>query len=183
MQTSVSENVRPLRRVEYDKLVDLGVFEDERLELLEGALVYMSPIGPRHCSAVQKLNELLVTALAGRATVRPQLPLAASDLSEPEPDLLVAARDDYDMAHPSHAYLVIEVAESSLAKDRGIKQRIYAQNGVPEYWVVDVVARTIEVYSQPSSGAYARMVQYARGDSITLGAFPDVCIRVIDIMR
>ncbi|HVW27182.1 MAG TPA: Uma2 family endonuclease [Polyangiaceae bacterium] len=183
METSVSENVRLLRRVEYDKLVDLGVFEDERIELLEGELVYMSPIGARHCSAVQKLTELLVLALHGRAVIRPQLPLAASDFSEPEPDLLVAPLDEYDTAHPCGAHLVIEVAESSLAKDRGIKRRIYAENGVPEYWIVNVVARTIEVYSQPSNGAYAHMVEYTRGDSITLAEFPDVRVRVLDIMR
>jgi Uma2 family endonuclease len=177
------ENVRPLRRVEYDRLVDLGVFEDERIELLEGALVYTSPIGPRHCSAVQKLTELLIIGLGRRATVRPQLPLAASDLSEPEPDLLIAPRDDYDTAHPSRAYLVIEVAESSLAKDRGIKEHIYAQNGVPEYWVVDVVARSIEVYSEPRSGAYARVTQYTHDEAITLAAFPDVCICIRDVIR
>ena len=183
MQASASENVRPLRRVEYDKLAELGVFEDERIELLEGALVYMSPIGPRHSSAVQKLTALLVTALGDRAAIRPQLPLAASDFSEPEPDILVAPPDDYDTAHPSRAYLVIEVAESSLAKDRGIKQRIYAQNGVPEYWIVDVVARSIEAYSQPAGGSYARVLTYSRDDSIALEAFPDVCIRVREVMR
>jgi Uma2 family endonuclease len=175
--------VRSLRRVEYDRLVDLGVFEDERIELLEGALGYLSPIVPRYCSAVQKLTELLITALGRRATVRPQQPLAASDLSEPEPDVLVAPRGDYDTAHPSRAYLVIEVAESSMAKDRGIKQRIYAQSGIPEYWVVDVVARTIEVYSQPRGRAYAHVMGYTLGDSITLGAFPDVHICVSDVTR
>lgn len=78
---------------------------------------------------------------------------------------------------------MIEVAESSLAKGRGIKQRIYAHDGVPEYWVVDVVARTVEVCSQPGGGAYARVTRYSHGDAITLAAFPDVCIRVLDVMR
>jgi Uma2 family endonuclease len=183
METSTTENVRPLRRVEYEKLAELGVFEGERIELLEGALVYMSPIGTRHSSAIQKLTALLVTALGNRAAVRPQLPIAASDLSEPEPDLLVAAPGDYDTAHPSTAYLVIEVAESSLAHDRGIKQRIYAKVGVPEYWIVDVLGRAIEVYLEPAEGNYTRMVPYPHGASITLTQFPDVVIRVADVLK
>jgi Uma2 family endonuclease len=183
MDASVLESVRPLRRIEYDKLAELGVFEDERVELLEGALVYMSPIGPRHASAVQKLNALLIRILGERAAIRPQLPLAASEFSEPEPDLLVTASGDCDTAHPSTAYLVIEVAESSLAKDHGIKRRIYAENGVPEYWIVDVRARTIEVYSEPTGSSYARAVTYVHGESVPLGHFPDVAVRVADVMR
>src|SRR3954468_3813768 len=121
MAASSAEVIRPLRRVEYDQLVALGAFENERIELLEGALVAMSPIGPPHNSAVQKLNELLVLALHGRAAVRCQSSFAAHELSEPEPDFAVVPRADYDTDHPSQAYLIIEVAESSLATDRGKK--------------------------------------------------------------
>ena len=114
MAPSAAEVIRPLRRVEYDQLVQLGAFKDERIELLEGALVAMSPIGTAHCSSVRKLNELLVLALHGRATVSCQLPFAALEFSEPEPDFAILPLSDYDADHPSEAYLIIEVSESSL---------------------------------------------------------------------
>lgn len=183
MAVSVPVGIRPLKRAEYDQLVDLGAFEDEKIELLDGVLVPMSPIGPPHGSAVQKLNELLVLALAGRAVVRPQLPFAASDLSEPEPDLMVAPTSDYDTAHPDEALLVIEVAESSLAQDRGIKRRIYAERAVPEYWIVNLVDRVIEVHTEPTEGDYRRVVSYEGGQSIRLVRFGDVEVRVSDVLK
>src|SRR5947207_9616695 len=96
MAAPVPDSIRPLRRAEYDRLVELGAFESERIELLDGALVTMSPTYAPHSSAVQKLNELLVLALAGKAAIRPQLPFAASELSEPEPDIVLAPPGDYD---------------------------------------------------------------------------------------
>jgi len=102
MPTSLGA-VLPLRRTEYEALVALGAFRDEHIELLDGALVPMSPIGPPHSSAVQRLMELLLPALLGRATVRAQSPFAAHELSEPEPDIAVVLRDDYGSAHPDQA--------------------------------------------------------------------------------
>lgn len=178
-----AEVIRPLRRVEYDQLIALGAFEDEKIELLDGELVAMSAIGTNHSAVVQKLNELLVLALHGRAWVRCQCPFAASEISEPEPDFLVAAREDYLDDHPSQAYLVVEVAESSLAKDRGRKLRLYATCQAPEYWVVNLVERCIEVYRDPDGGAYARVERYERGQSIQLLAFSDVSIAVSDVLK
>ena len=183
MATSAAEVIRPLRRVEYDQLVALGAFQDERIELLEGELVAMSPIGAPHSSAVQKLNRLLVLAFDGRAVVRCQLPFAALELSEPEPDFVVVPSADYDTDHPSEAFLIVEVSESSLAMDRGKKLRLYASCGVPEYWVVNLPERCIEVYTQPSPGAYAKLERYERGQSITLLTFPDVSVSVSDVLK
>ncbi|HEY6726730.1 MAG TPA: Uma2 family endonuclease, partial [Polyangiaceae bacterium] len=121
----MSREIRPLRRQEYDQLVALGAFVDERIELLEGQLVPMSPIGPPHSSAVQTLTELLLPALLGRARVFSQSPFAALDSSEPDPDVAIVPLGDYHHEHASEAYLIIEVAQSSLARDRGQKQRIY----------------------------------------------------------
>ena len=174
---------RPLRRVEYDKLIELGAFENERIELLDGVLVPMSPIAPPHASAVQKLGELLIPVLLGRASVRIQNPFAALEISEPEPDVVVAPRSDYDTAHPADAHLIIEVSESSLKQDRGIKRRIYAECGVPEYWVVNLVEHRIEVHTDPALGAYRSVVLYERGQSIRLQFFPDVEIRVLDVIK
>lgn len=181
--TATAEVIRPLRRVEYDQLAVLGAFEDERIELLDGEMVAMSPIGTRHDSAVQQLTELLVLALHGRASVRCQSSFAASEISEPQPDFSIVARGDYIEDHPSQASLIIEVAESSLAKDRGRKLRLYATCQVPEYWVVDLVERCIEVYRDPEGPSYARMDRYGRGQSIQMLAFSDVHIAVSDVLK
>lgn len=183
MADAPSESIRPLRRAEYDKLVLLGAFQDERIELLEGALVHMSPIGTRHCAAVDQLNLVFVRALGDRARIRVQNPFAASDISEPEPDLLVAPLKDYLEDHPSEAYLVVEVAESSLAYDRGQKLRVYATRGVPEYWIVDVGARRIEVHRDPSGAVFGSVRVFERGEVITLLRFPDVSVDVSSILK
>jgi|ERR1041385_1276153 Uma2 family endonuclease len=183
MVFALPENYRPLRRVEYDKLVALGVFGDERIELLDGVLVPMSPIGTRHASAVDMLTLILVRALGDRARIRVQNPFAASDISEPEPDLLVAPLADYVTDHPDQAYLVIEVAESSLEVDRKTKLRIYAERGVPEYWIVDVLARRVEVYRDPSGGAFRTTRVFEHHEAIELLCFSDVRVRLADVMK
>jgi len=178
-----AEVIRPLRRVEYDRLVALGVFQDERIELLDGALYEMSPIGIPHNFAVQELNELLVVALHGRAKVRPQMSFAASEISEPEPDLTITPLVSWDSEQANQALLIIEVADSSLAIDRGRKRRLYASCGVPEYWIVNLPERCIEVYTVPEGNAYVRLEKYAPGQAIRLGAFSDVEVRVADVLR
>ncbi len=180
---STAEVIRPLRRVEYDQLVSLGAFQDERIELLEGELVTMSPIGAPHSATVQRLTHLLVLAFHGRAAVRVQSSFAALELSEPEPDFAVVPLGDYDTDHPSEAYLIIEVAESSLALDRGKKLRLYASSTVPEYWVVNLPERCIEVYTGPSPGAYAHCERYEHGQSIRLSEFPDISFAVADVLK
>lgn len=176
------ERLRPLRRVEYENLAQLGRFEDERVELLSGMLVTMTPPGPRHASAVDRLTRLLVQAAGERAIVRVQNPLALSDDSEPEPDLALVRPGDYSEQHPGQAWLVIEVAESSQNKDRRIKAPLYAAAGVQEYWLVDVVARQVEVFREPTAHGYASVSRHLPGESVTLEALPGVEIAVSDIM-
>ena len=183
MASSAAEVIRPLRRAEYDQLVALGAFQDERIELIEGALVAMSPIGTPHASTVQRLTQLLVLGLHGRAGVRCQSPFAALEYSEPEPDFAVVPLGDYDTDHPSEAHLIIEVAESSLAMDRGKKLRLYANCAVPEYWIVNLPERCIEVHTGPVPNAYARVERYERGQSIRLVVFPDVSFDVADVLK
>jgi Uma2 family endonuclease len=178
-----ADAIRPLRRVEYDKLVELGLLEGEHIELLEGALVVMSPPGPPHCATVSRLTNLLVPIFLGRAMVRIQMPVAASDVSEPEPDVAIVPLDEYDTAHPEQAHLLIEVAESSLARDRGLKRRIYAECGVPEYWIVNLAERCIEVYTEPAGRAFRRTQKYEPGQSIRLLRFPDVELEVSKILK
>src|ERR1043165_617725 len=102
-------------------MAEIGLFDDERVELVRGVIIAMSPIYPPHASPVDRLTEILVRALAGRARVRIQQPLLATDESEPEPDVAVVPLGDYTATHPDRALLVIEVADSSLRKDRLLK--------------------------------------------------------------
>jgi Uma2 family endonuclease len=173
---------RPLRRSEYNQLGELGAFEDEKIELLYGVLVPMSPAGEPHCSAIERLTELFVVKLAGRARVRIQMPIAASDESEPEPDLAVAPLSTDISDHPAHPMLVIEVAQTSLDKDRGIKARLYAECGVPEYWIVNLVDRVIEVHADPSGAAYRSCRVFRAGDVVAPAAFPEVRVPVSVVM-
>jgi Uma2 family endonuclease len=174
--------IRPLQRAEYDKLVELGMFQDERIELLEGALVEMTQSGPPHSSTVDKFNMLLAPALVGRAIVRVQGPFAAERISEPEPDVLVIPLGNYEQSHPDQGHLVIEVAESSLRKDRTIKQRIYARSGVRDYWIVNVAERCIEVYRGRSGESYASVRRFGPGDTITPLDFPDLSVPVSAVL-
>jgi Uma2 family endonuclease len=183
MATELAKPFRPLRRVEYDKLIELGAFQGEHIELLEGLLVPMSPIGPPHSSTVQRLNALLLPVLLGRATVRSQDAFAALEHSEPEPDVAIVPLGEYDTAHPDQAHLIIEVAESSLAVDRGVKLRLYAACNVPEYWIVNLIERHIEVYTEPKDGTYGKTQRYHRAQSIRLEHFPDLEVRVADILK
>ncbi len=183
MEAIAEDRVRPLRRAEYEKLVELGAFEDEKIELLYGALVEMSPTGLPHTSTSQRLTVLLVRKLSDRAAVRVQLAFAALDHSEPEPDFAVVPPGEYTTEHPSTAWLIIEISESSLRKDRGVKRRLYAECGVPEYWIVNLVDRVIEVHRDPAAGDYAVVTPYRKGESIRLSKLPDVEIRVDDVIR
>ncbi len=138
---------------QYHEMIDAGILgENDRIELLEGGVLRMSPKGPRHVFVVQELSARLAPLLPADWHLRAQDPLTLAD-SEPEPDLAIVrgSRRDYAARHPSagEVGLVIEVADASLELDRGVKQRIYAAAGVPGYWLVSLQAGNIEVFSQP----------------------------------
>jgi Uma2 family endonuclease len=170
---------RRLKRDEYDKLVELGAFRDEKIELLYGRLVEMTPQGARHANAVMALADLLTRGLGTRAYVRTQLPIAASEDSEPEPDLAVVARDR-GPAHPREAHLIVEISENSLRDDRMLKLPIYARMGVREYWIVNLVDDVFEVYRDvdEQSGVYRTVSKLGRGQQLSCGAFPDVIVSI-----
>ncbi len=176
------ETPRPLKREEYDRLVAMGAFEDERVELLHGTLVAMSPQDPGHTSPIEELTMRLVSALVGRARIRVQAPIIADDESEPEPDLAVVPLGSYRQSHPDKALLVIEVALSSTKKDRLVKAPLYARSGFLEYWLVDVNASCIEVYRKPSADGYQVVAKHGRGETIHVEAFPDVMVCVDDVL-
>jgi Uma2 family endonuclease len=175
--------IRPLRRVEFDRMVESGVFdEDEHIELLGGALVAMSPQGDRHSDCAGLMMTLLIRMLGDRASVRAHSPFAAGEYSQPEPDVALYPPRRYGHGHPSDALLVAEVSDSSLRKDRGIKSEIYAEAGVPEYWIVDLAHGTVEVRTSPLNGVYSRVVTHGRGDSIALVAFPDIVLATAEFL-
>lgn len=173
---------RRITRAEYDRLVKEGFFgEDERLELIHGIVVRMSPIGFEHCDLVDELNLRLVRRLGDRARIRIQNPTIADDESEPQPDIAVVPLGRYSKQHPERAYLVIEVADSSLIYDRKTKGPLYAASGVPEYWIVDVKGRAIEVYTSPKDGHYTSMERFDRAGSVSPKAFPDFTLDVAEL--
>ena len=177
------ERVRPLRRVEYERLVAEGAFDDERVELLGGVIVEMSPRDPRHDFAIERLTLRLIELARGRASVRPQLSFVASDDSVPEPDLALVPVADYGAAHPTSALLVIEVSNASLRKDRSIKAEIYARAGVPEYWVVDLAGRCVEVRTEPRDGVYAQLATARPGDALAISGLEGAALAISDFLR
>jgi Uma2 family endonuclease len=178
-----TERVRPLRRVEFERLVHDGLFDDERVELLGGAIVEISPQDPRHAATVERLYRALSRTIGTYASVRVQLPFVASDDSLPEPDVAVVPLRDYDDGHPDRAFLVAEVASSSLRKDRSLKVDLYARAGVPEYWIVNVEERQIEVLSSPREGAYSATAIARAGDSLRLATLDGAAVDVSDVLR
>ena len=157
MQTTYPRT-RRWTRAEYDSLIDKGVFQPgERLELLAGQLVVREPQGDPHCLAVELVNEALRTAFGPEWRVRVQLPVALDAESEPEPDVSVAAgrvRGSAE-AKPSRLVLVVEISASSLDIDREHKSSLYARARVPEYWIVNLNDRVLEVYREPGPDASA----------------------------
>jgi Uma2 family endonuclease len=171
----------------YFELVKEGLIaEGDHVELLEGIIVAEPPQDPPHATSTMMVIEALRNAVGMQAIVRPQLPLVVSAYSVPEPDVAVVAGkiSDYTDVHPTTALLVVEVAASSLPKDRLSKSRIYAAAGIPEYWVVNLRDHCVEVFRQPdaSSRQYAEQTVAQRGQRLSLVALPDACVAVDDLL-
>jgi len=157
----------------------------DRVELIRGEIVEMSPIGRRHKAFVANLAQLLIVRLAGRAFVWVQSGIVLADDTEPEPDLSVLRRRAVPYkereAWAEDALLIIEVADSSLAYDRSTKLRLYAEAGIPEYWIVDCAAETVEVCRGPGPEGYRDVHHVGGTATLTLHAFPDVELTTADI--
>ena len=183
---------RRFTRVEYERLAEIAFFQPgEHLELIDGLLLVREPQGSGHATAVRLVQQALERAFGPGWDVRPQLPVALDDMSEPEPDTAVVpghARD-YREAHPTIAVLVVEVAESRLAFDRRDKASLYARAGVVDYWVLNLVDRVLEVHRDPEpSGAaphgfrYRSIVTLAPPSTVTPLAIPRAAIPVADLL-
>ena len=143
--------LRRWKRVEYERLIDLGLFQGDPVELIGGQLVVAEPQGSYHATAVGAADDALRAALPPGWIVRAQMPVALDDESAPEPDLAVVAgvRADYRASHPARPVLALEVAESSLDFDREHKGSLYARAGIQDYWIVNLIARVLEVHRDP----------------------------------
>ena len=177
-----TRQTRPLYRVEYDALVEQGFLDDEGVELLEGELVYASEEGPDHAVTMRRLARILFDAIpASEGEIGTGNPIAATDLSEPEPDLSVfPPAHAYRAHHPTEASLLIEVSRTSLRRDLTVKARIYAQAQVPDYWVVDVAKRRVVVHRDPQADGYATVTRHRDGVLHPL-RHPAVAVAVIPL--
>ena len=172
---------------EYHRMGEAGVFrDDDRVELVDGEIVEMTPIGSRHAACVDRLNALLQPSPAGAWHVRVQGPVRLDEYSEPEPDLSVlrSRADFYASAHPGpdDVMLVVEVADASLRYDRDIKVGLYARAGIPEAWLADLQNERVHVFTHPAPQGYRASRQLRRGERLTSQALPGVSFLVDDVL-
>jgi Uma2 family endonuclease len=158
----------------------------ERIELIDGELVKMPPIGPGHAGCVDEFADLLRARLPASVIVRTQNPIRLHDQAEPEPDIAVVVRRPgyYRAGHPtpSDVLLVIEVADSTLAYDLGIKAPLYAAAGIAEYWIVNLTGQQVIVFREPKDGQYQSEQALTAGDAVRPLAFPEVSIPTSDVL-
>ena len=183
--------LRRWQRVEYDRLVDLGLFQGEPIELIAGQLVVAEPQGAYHASAITKVDYALRAVVPPGWIVRLQAPVSLDDESEPEPDVVVVPGrpGDYRDSHPAYPALAVEVSESSLEFDRRSKGSLYARAAVPDYWIVNLVDRVLEVYRDPgpdTSAAfgwrYRSVTRLAPPATVAPLALPGASLPVADLL-
>ena len=173
---------------EYHTIGTAGVLkEDDRIELIEGEMIEMAPIGSRHLAKVNRLARLLSQCIGDQAIVSVQNPIALPPHNEPQPDLalLKPRADDYEGKLPSaeDILLVIEVADTTLAYDRDAKMPIYARHDIVETWLVDIQGQTVSIYQEPGKNGYRRILTPTRNESITPTQLPNVVIQLVDIWK
>ncbi len=176
-----------VRRFTVDEYMAMGeadiLKEGDRVELLDGEIIIKEPIGPYHLGGTNWLTMLLVPPLVGRAIVQIQGPVYLNDRSAPEPDVAVRSLSrSWERAETDDVYFVIEVADTSLAYDRGVKLTRYAAAGVPEVWILNLRAREVTTYNDREGSGYATVRTYQSGESISPRAFPDVILAVSDFI-
>jgi Uma2 family endonuclease len=172
---------------EYHRMGEAGIFgEDDRVELIDGQILEMTPIGVAHASCVNRLTELFAPVAGSRATLSVQNPVILTEHEEPQPDVMLLRYrvDGYATRHPGPAdvLLLVEVADRSLTRDREEKLPSYATTGIAEMWLVNLPGGGIEVCREPHDGRYTAVRTVRRGDTITPLAFPDLALRVDAIL-
>jgi Uma2 family endonuclease len=173
---------------DYHRMAETGVLRpDARVELLDGRIIDMSPIGPLHGGVVKRLNRHFHHLSRGRWLVSTQDPVRLDEFSEPEPDvmLLKPAPDDYTSRHPrpEDVFLLIEVSDTTLELDREEKLPAYGRAGIPEVWIVNLNDGTIEVFREPHFAGYTTKAVFRGGDQVSPAAFPDAAVDVAELLK
>ena len=182
-----TSQTRKFTAAEYYRMAEVGILKsDERVELIEGEIIVMPPIGPEHADEVNQFNAVFAPSAPGRFRISIQNPVQLDDGSEPQPDvtLLRLRPEGYRSAHPAptDVLLVVEISDSSLAYDRDIKAHIYGRNAIPETWVRNLAEGCIERFTQPGPDGYALHTVHRRGETLTPVSLPDLEIEVDDLL-
>ena len=172
---------------EYYRMAEVGILHHtERVELLDGEIIVMAPIGIPHATGVRRMERVLHQTLGDAAAISVQNPVRLDDHSEPEPDiaLLRFREDDYATAHPGPAdiLVVMEVSDSTLDFDREVKSKRYAAAGIPEMWVMNLPGDCLDRLDQPGPAGYARHTVFRRGEKISPAALPDLELAIADLL-
>jgi Uma2 family endonuclease len=173
---------------DYYRMAETGVLRpDARVELLDGEIIDMSPIGPFHGGVTRYLIEFFADASKKRWITDAQNPVQLDDHSEPQPDLMLLKPSGHyykkRQPTPKDVFLLVEIADTSLERDQEIKLPAYARSGIAEVWIVDLNEQTIEVYRQPNFTGYASKTVLAAGDKATPQAFPDMALDVAELLK
>lgn len=172
---------------EYYRMAQVGILDEhDRVELIDGQILIMEPIGPEHAGHTAALTHLFVPLFGNRVVVWTQNPIRIDEFNHPQPDVALCKprADFYKNSHPnpSDIYLIVEIAWTSAARDRRLKAPLYGRAGIPEFWLIDISRKRIEVYTDPSDDGYDRVARLRPGDSIRPAAFSNVEIRVDDLV-
>ena len=185
MSTDIVKKLFTVR--DYHRMVDAGILsEHDRVELIRGEVVAMSPIGPAHGAVVDRINRALSRVVGDLAIVRVQGNVQLDEYNEPEPDIvLLRPNEDFyysALPSPSDIFLVVEVSDSSLNYDRGLKAELYAETGIPECWVVDVKSRRVFVYSDPEGQAYRSVRELNLEDVVSPRFLPECAVPIVSLL-
>jgi Uma2 family endonuclease len=185
-ESSTEPRLRRFNVDDYYRMAEAGVFKpEERVELIRGAIVQMHAIGNRHAKCVNRLAVILVLAYAKHAEINICNPVRLDESSEPQPDFaLLRVGLEQRASHPSPAEVLvaIEVSDTSIRYDRNVKAPLYAESGIPEYWLIDLESETIEVRRKPNKSGYEELQTLRRGDQLRCLAFPDTPLDVAAIL-
>lgn len=187
INNSESTKVRQWTVNDYHRMLDAGILaESDRVELLNGEIIEMSPQRPPHTTATKRAYDYFKPLLSGKADVRSQSPIILSSLSEPEPDIAVVAIDEleYSLSHPkpNDIFLLIEVADSTLARDLGEKAKAYSKANIQEYWLVDIKERQVHIFLHPDGDTYQQKRLKSEDNSCSILAFPDIEVSISQLL-
>jgi Uma2 family endonuclease len=185
----LSDAVKPhlISAAMYDKMIEHGILtENDKVELLNGVIIEKMPKGAKHTAATSRVNRVFSSLFGNRSIIRIQDPILLDNLSEPEPDVVLAAlnENEYEGGHPTpeHIFLILEVSDTTISTDRNSKQQAYSRAGIRQYLLLNVQNSTLEDYREPSADGYQFKQTYRAGQTFTLVAFPEVEINVSEFL-